>query len=31
MFKMEAAYSDLSFTKGIEKCRYRWLGILRRT
>ncbi len=31
MFKMEAAYSDLSFTNPLEKCRYRWLGILRRT
>jgi len=31
MFKMEAAYSDLSFTKPMQKCRYRWLGILRRT
>ena len=30
MFKMVAAYADLSFTKPIEKCRYRWLGILRR-
>lgn len=31
MFKMIAVYSDLSFTKPIEKCRYRWLGVLRRT
>ena len=30
VFKMVAAYSDLSFTKPIEKCRYRWLGVLRR-
>src|SRR5579863_625939 len=30
MFKMVAAYSDLSFTKSIDKCRYRWLGVLRR-
>ena len=30
MFKMVAAYSDLSFTRPIDKCRYRWLGVLRR-
>jgi SAM-dependent methyltransferase len=30
MFKMVAAYSDLSFSKSIDKCRYRWLGVLRR-
>jgi SAM-dependent methyltransferase len=30
MFKMVAAYSDLSFTKSIDKCRYRWFGVLRR-
>jgi SAM-dependent methyltransferase len=30
MFKMVAAYSDLSFTKPLDKCRYRWLGVLRR-
>jgi SAM-dependent methyltransferase len=30
MFKMVAAYCDLSFTKPIDKCRYRWLGVLRR-
>jgi SAM-dependent methyltransferase len=30
IFKMIAAYSDLSFTKSIDKCRYRWLGVLRR-
>jgi len=29
-FKMVAAYSDLSFTKPLERCRYRWLGVLRR-
>ena len=26
MFKMVAAYCDLSFTKPLDKCRYRWLG-----
>jgi SAM-dependent methyltransferase len=30
MFEMVAAYADLSFTKPIAKCRYRWLGVLRR-
>jgi SAM-dependent methyltransferase len=30
MFEMVAAYADLSFSKPIEKCRYRWWGILRR-
>ena len=30
MFKMIAAYCDLSFTKPLDKCRYRWLGVLRR-
>ncbi len=30
MFKMVAAYSDLSFTKPLDKCRYRWTGVLRR-
>ena len=30
MFKMVAAYCDLSFTKPIDKCRYRWTGVLRR-
>ena len=30
MFKMVAAYCDLSFTKPLDKCRYRWLGVLRR-
>jgi SAM-dependent methyltransferase len=29
-FEMVAAYADLSFTKPIEKCRYRWMGVLRR-
>ena len=29
-FKMVAAYCDLSFTKPLDKCRYRWLGVLRR-
>jgi len=30
MFKMVAAYCDLSLTKPLDKCRYRWLGVLRR-
>ena len=30
MFKMIAAYCDLSFTKPLDKCRYRWTGVLRR-
>ncbi|MGH7925862.1 MAG: class I SAM-dependent methyltransferase [Candidatus Binatus sp.] len=30
MFKMVAAYCDLSFTKPLERCRYRWTGVLRR-
>ncbi len=30
MFKMTAAYCDLSFTKPLDKCRYRWTGVLRR-
>jgi SAM-dependent methyltransferase len=30
MFKMLAVYCDLSFTKPLDKCRYRWLGVLRR-
>jgi SAM-dependent methyltransferase len=30
MFKMVAAYCDLSFTKPLDRCRYRWLGVLRR-
>jgi hypothetical protein len=30
MFKMVAAYCDLSFIKPLDKCRYRWLGVLRR-
>ncbi len=30
MFKMAAAYCDLSFTKPLDKCRYRWMGVLRR-
>jgi len=30
MFKMAAAYCDLSFTKPLDKCRYRWTGVLRR-
>jgi SAM-dependent methyltransferase len=30
MFKMVAAYCDLSFTKPLDKCRYRWTGVLRR-
>ena len=30
MFKMVAAYCDLSFTKPLDKCRYRWMGVLRR-
>jgi SAM-dependent methyltransferase len=28
MFKMVATYCDLSFTKPLEKCRYRWTGVL---
>jgi SAM-dependent methyltransferase len=30
IFKMVAAYCDLSFTKPLDRCRYRWLGVLRR-
>lgn len=30
MFKMAAVYCDLSFTKPLDKCRYRWTGVLRR-
>jgi SAM-dependent methyltransferase len=30
MFKMVATYCDLSFTKPLDKCRYRWTGVLRR-
>ncbi|HYL57384.1 MAG TPA: class I SAM-dependent methyltransferase [Candidatus Acidoferrales bacterium] len=30
MFEMIAAYADLSFSKPMAKCRYRWLGVLRR-
>ena len=30
MFKMVACYTDLSFTRPIDKCRYRWIGVLRR-
>ena len=30
MFKMIAAYCDLSFTKPLARCRYRWTGVLRR-
>ncbi|MGA9725447.1 MAG: class I SAM-dependent methyltransferase [Candidatus Binatus sp.] len=30
MFKMIAAYCDLSFTKPLDRCRYRWTGVLRR-
>lgn len=30
MFAMVASYADLSFTKPIANCRYRWLGVLRR-
>ncbi len=30
MFKMVAAYCDLSFTKPLDRCRYRWTGVLRR-
>jgi SAM-dependent methyltransferase len=30
VFRMVAAYTDLSFTKPIDKCRYRWIGVLRR-
>ena len=30
MFKMVAAYCDLSFTRPLDKCRYRWTGVLRR-
>ena len=29
-FTMVASYADLSFTKPIEKCYGRWLGVLRR-
>lgn len=29
-FKMVAAYCDLSFTKPLDRCRYRWMGVLRR-
>jgi SAM-dependent methyltransferase len=29
-FEMIAAYADLSFEKPMEKCRYRWFGVLRR-
>jgi SAM-dependent methyltransferase len=30
MFKMVATYCDLSFTKSLDRCRYRWMGVLRR-
>jgi SAM-dependent methyltransferase len=30
MFQMVAAYCDLSFTKPLDRCRYRWTGVLRR-
>lgn len=30
MFKMIACYTDLSFTRPIDNCRYRWIGVLRR-
>jgi SAM-dependent methyltransferase len=30
MFKMIAAYCDLSFTMPLDRCRYRWTGVLRR-
>ena len=30
MFKMIAAYCDLSFSKPLARCRYRWTGVLRR-
>jgi SAM-dependent methyltransferase len=30
MFTMVAAYTDLSFTKPLDRCRYRWTGVLRR-
>jgi SAM-dependent methyltransferase len=30
VFEMIGAYADLSFTKPMAKCRYRWLGVLRR-
>jgi SAM-dependent methyltransferase len=30
MFKMVAAYCDLSFTKPLDRCGYRWTGVLRR-
>jgi hypothetical protein len=30
MFKMIATYCDLSFTKPLDRCRYRWIGVLRR-
>src|SRR5260221_5942220 len=30
MFEMVAAYADLSFDKPIDRCRYRWWGVLKR-
>jgi SAM-dependent methyltransferase len=30
MFKMIAVYCDLSFTKPLDRCHYRWTGVLRR-
>jgi len=30
MFKLAAAYADLSFARPIEDCRYRWWGVLER-
>jgi SAM-dependent methyltransferase len=30
MFKMAGAYADLSFTRPLEDCKYRWMGVLRR-
>lgn len=30
MFKMVAAYTDLSFTRPLDRCRYRWTAVLRR-
>jgi hypothetical protein len=27
---MDAAYCDLSFVKPLDRCRYRWMGVLRR-
>jgi SAM-dependent methyltransferase len=30
MFKMVAAYCDLSCTRPLDNCRYRWMGVLRR-